>query len=216
MIRVGNLEKLYHSSTAKAINDIQKNGFKKVTPWPRNLNFLTSKKKTNYLGNFGIGTYAFLNNPELSVLFIMDELQYSHNQDYGTIEFELKKNIIENDKERKTNILDLRPSTKDLAFFKRYLDKYHDAIDYVLENFKEVNGRSNVKLAGAIVEYFIWNHLKDEDGNKIPCDAVYGASVTNDVFNLGIPDGVECCIRNIKTIDNNSIRLYTSNERSWL
>ena len=116
------MEKLYHSSTLKAINDIQRNGFKKVTPWPRNLKFLTSQKKTDYLGNFGIGTYAFLNNPELSVLFIKDELRHSYNQEYGTIEFELKKNIIENNKERETNILDLRPNATDLDYFKSYLN----------------------------------------------------------------------------------------------
>lgn len=208
------MEKLYHSSTLKAINDIQRNGFKKVTPWPRNLNFLTSQKKTDYLGNFGIGTYAFLNNPELSVFFIKDELRHSYNQEYGTIEFELKKNIIENNKERKTNILDLRPNATDLDYFKSYLNKYRDAINYALKNFKEVNGNSKIKLAGAIVEYFIWNHLKDKEGKRIMCDAVYGASVTDDIFNLEIPDGIECCIRNIKIIDNNSIRLYTSNERS--
>lgn len=209
------MEKLYHSSTAEAINNIKKNGFKRVTPWPRNLNFLNSKTKANYLGNFGIGTYAFLNNPKLSVDFIKDELRYSHNRDYGTIEFELRKNVVENNRKRKTNILDLRPNKFDLDLFKLYLNKHRSSINYAMKNFKEVNGNSRIKLAGAIVEYFIFNYVKDENGKRMPCDAVYGASVTDDVFKLGIPDGIECCIRNIKAIDNNSIKSYNIDEGSW-
>lgn len=43
---------------------------------------------------------------------------------------------------------------------------------------------------------------------------VYNNNLRQEWVNLVILDGIECCIRNIKIIDNNSIGLYTSNEKS--
>ncbi|MBB1069406.1 hypothetical protein H5S40_04465 [Limosilactobacillus sp. RRLNB_1_1] len=87
--RVGNLiNMLYHSSTVDSINDILVHGFQKVISWPGNINFLYVNRKTNYLGNFGIGTYAFLDNYKIAEIFMEDELKDSHNKEFKTIQFD--------------------------------------------------------------------------------------------------------------------------------
>lgn len=204
---------LYHSSTADAIDNILDNGFTELNSWPRNINFLFSDKKVKYLGNFGIGTYAFLNNPKLSELFIKKELRNASDKHFKTIEFELKKYIEERDQRREVNVLKLCPNSPDLKYFQDYVEKYAESINRVFNKFKKVNGESNIKLAGAIIEYFIYNFkMKDENGKKIKFDAVCGTSITNNVFKLNIPDGIEYCIRNIKAIDNDSVKLYNEKE----
>lgn len=202
---------LYHSSTADAIDNILDNGFTELNSWPRNINFLFSDKKVKYLGNFGMGTYAFWNNPKLSKFFIKKELRNTSDKHFKTIEFELKKCIEERGQKRKVNVLKLCPNSPDLEYFQDYVEKYSKNIKRVLNKFEKANGKSKIKVAGAIIEYFIF-YLKDENGKKIKVDAVCGTSTTNNVFKLDISDGIEYCIRNIKAIDNDSVKLYNENE----
>lgn len=200
---------LYHSSTADAIDNILDNGFTELNSWPRNINFLFSDKKVKYLGNFGIGTYAFLNNPKLSEFFIKKELRNASDKHFKTIEFELKKYIEERGQRREANVLKLCPNSPDLKYFQDYVEKYAENIKRILNKFEKVNGKSNIKIAGAVIEYFILVYL---NGKKIKIDAVCGTSTTNNVFRLNIPDGIEYCIRNIKAIDKDSVKLYNESE----
>lgn len=189
---------LYHSSTPEAITKILNEGFRQIQPV--NAAFLFSTRKVDYLGNFGIGTYAYLNNPRLSVFFIKKELRCSSQDKFKTLEFKLNKFIEENGKKRKLHILNLRPNSDDLIYFQDYVKRYSKNIELVLKNFEKVNGKSAVKRTGAIIEFFINNF-------KLDPDIVCGASITNDVLHIGIPDGIEYCIRNTKAIDRGSIRV---------
>lgn len=65
-------------------------------------------------------------------------------------------------------------------------------------------------ILSTIIKFLFY--LKDENGKKIKVDAVCGTSTTNNVFKLDISDGIEYCIRNIKAIDNDSVKLYNENE----
>lgn len=199
---------LYHSSTPEAIDNILKNGFQKIENWPGSLNFLYSSKKVNYLGNFGIGTYAFLNNPQLSNFFIKKELKSSSNKEYKTIEFNLYKTIEENGKKRKVNVLDLCPNSEDLVYFQNYVKKYSPNIKRQISKFEKKIKGQKFKRTGAIVEYFIYNFKPK--GHRLMVDAVCGTSITNNVFDVNIADGIEYCIRNIEAIDKQSIKLYNN------
>ena len=126
---------LYHSSTADAIDNILDNGFTELNSWPRNINFLFSDKKVKYLGNFGIGTYAFLNNPKLSEFFIKKELR---NASVKTIEFEIKKYIEEMGQIREVNVLKLCTNSPYLKYFQDYVEKYAESINRVFNKFKKV------------------------------------------------------------------------------
>lgn len=202
---------LYHSSTADAIDNILNNGFQKITPWPGNINFLFSHEKVNYLGNFGIGTYAFLDNPKLSEFFIEKEMSFNPNKKIKTVQFKLNKVIEENNQKREVNVLNLCPNSPDLYYFQNYVKKYEGRMKRVLDNFERTHKASHIKRAGAIIEYFIYN-FKLENGEKINPDAVCGTSITNNIFDICIPDGIEYCIRNIKAIDKYSVKPYNSDK----
>lgn len=195
---------LYHSSTSSSIEHILDDGFDEIK-LPNYNNLITGHVKKG-LGSYGVGLYAFLDNPDLAITFIKDELKNSsYPSDFKTICFKIDVN---DDKK-----LDLCSNPIDMKYFSMYWDQPKvQTIFNKLRNYYPDKGAAK-KFQGALIEYYLI--VMRSRGKMSDIQVVIGGSQTKNsqiLRRTTLPDGIEYCIRNRMAIDETSVKLFEGGE----
>lgn len=181
---------LYHGTTARNAQLINKESFSISIPNLVNLNYTNRKTKMKEPGSLGYGLYTFLDNRDLAFKFA------NKFTDSPAVVYEIKVNIDED------SLLDLT-CEKDQHFFREFIEEAHNC-NQAKQIHKKISSKTEKVdvFAGIATELFI-NYARTKGtiykGVKKATET-FVEPLEPPRFRLGIPNGIEFAIRDKKII----------------